>query len=99
MVRYTQHARDRMAEYAIDAAWIDRTIDQPNRTAPDPRLQPGQHQLPFGQGQTQVCDITEIIRSGDRHDVDGLLLTVSLGFHQPHNPSHASTPNQRTDTK
>jgi hypothetical protein len=34
-----------------------------------------------------------------RHDVNGLELTVSLGFHQPHNPSHASTPNQRTDTK
>jgi hypothetical protein len=37
MVRYTQHARDRIAEYAIDAAWVDRTIDQPDRTAPDPR--------------------------------------------------------------
>jgi hypothetical protein len=52
-----------------------------------------------GQGQPQVGDITEIIGAADLHDVDGLFLTVSLGFHQPHNPSHAPTSDQRTDAK
>ena len=62
-------------------------------------LQARQQQLPFGQGQTQVGDLTEIIRSVDRHDVNGLVLTVSREFHQPHNPSHPSTSGQRTDAK
>ena len=55
-----------------------------------------QQQLPFGQGQTEVGEITEIIGSVDRHHIGGLVLTVSPGFHQPQNPSHASTPGQRS---
>ena len=55
-------------------------------------LEARQQELPLGQGQTQVGDITEIIGSVDLHDVRGLLLTVSAGVHQPHNPSHAPTP-------
>jgi hypothetical protein len=62
-------------------------------------LEARQQQRPFGQGQPQVGDITEIIRSVDLHDVDGLVLTVSRDFHQPHNPRHAPTSGQRTDAK
>src|SRR3954470_23882462 len=58
-----------------------------------------QQPLPFGQGQPQAGDLTEIIRSVDRHDVNRLVLTVSREFHQPHNPRHASTSDQRTDAK
>src|SRR5208337_900135 len=35
----------------------------------------------------------------DLQDVGALSLTVSPGFHQPHNPSHAPTPDQRSDAK
>src|SRR5208283_51066 len=62
-------------------------------------LEAGQQQLPFGQGHPYVGDITEIIRPVDLQDVGALSLTVSPGFHQPHNPSHASTPDQRSDAK
>ncbi|MFL5281391.1 MAG: hypothetical protein ACJ8AW_10430 [Rhodopila sp.] len=62
-------------------------------------LEARQQQLSFGQGQPQVGDFTEIIRSVDRHDVDGVALTVSREFHQPHNPSHPSTSGQRTDAQ
>src|SRR5208283_1787638 len=65
----------------------------------DLRLEAGQQQLPFGQGQPSVGDITEIIRPVDLQDVGALSLTVSPGFHQPHNPSHAPTPDQRSDAK
>src|SRR5208283_3954973 len=62
-------------------------------------LEAGQQQLPFGQGHPYVGDITEIIRPVDLQDVGALSLTVSPGFHQPHNPSHAPTPDQRSDAK
>jgi hypothetical protein len=62
-------------------------------------LQARQQPLPFGQGQPQAGDLTEIIRSVDRQDVNRLVLTVSREFHQPHNPRHASTSDQRTDAK
>jgi hypothetical protein len=69
-------------------------------------LEAAQQQLPFGQGQpslacsvAQIGDITEIISAVDLHDVGALLLTTDPGFHRPHNPTHASTPSQRTDAK
>jgi hypothetical protein len=34
----------------------------------------------------------EVVGPVDRHDVNGLFLTVGPDFHHPHNPSHASTP-------
>src|SRR5436305_14587528 len=37
-------------------------------------LQAGQQPLPFGQGQSQGANLTEIIRSVDCRDVDGLFL-------------------------
>src|SRR4051794_35751674 len=46
-------------------------------------LQARQQPLPFGQGQPQAGDLTEIIRSVDRQDVNRLVLTVSREFHQP----------------
>ncbi len=58
----------------------------------DLSLETRQQQLPFGQGQTEIGDIAEIIGPVDRHDVGALVLTVSPDFHQPRNPSHASTP-------
>src|SRR5689334_21060350 len=62
-------------------------------------LESRQQPLPFGQGQPQMGDLSQIIRPGNRRNVDGLFLTVSLDFHQPHNPSHALTPDQRPDAK
>lgn len=55
--------------------------------------------FPFGQGQPQIGDLNEIIGPVDRRDVDGLLLTVGPGFHQPHHPSHPLTSDPRSDTK
>jgi hypothetical protein len=62
-------------------------------------LQTRQQQLSFGQGQPQMGDLNKIIGPVDRHDVDGLFLTVGPGFHQPHNPSHALTSDPRSDAK
>src|SRR3954463_8445668 len=62
-------------------------------------LESRQQPLPLSQGQPQIGDLSQIIRPGDRRDVDGLFLTVSAGFHQPHHPSHALTPDPRSDAK
>src|SRR5271157_5246084 len=62
-------------------------------------LEARQHPLPVGHGQTQIGDIIEIIRPVDRHDVGKRLVAVSPDLHQPHNPSHASTPGQTKDAK
>src|SRR5271165_4264401 len=75
-----------------------------NRVAPglggnDLLLEACQYLLPVGHGQTQIGDIVKTIRSVDRHDVGKRLVTVSPDLHQPHNPSHASTPGQITDAK
>src|SRR6201981_340282 len=35
----------------------------------------------------------------DLHDVGGLLLTLSPGFHQPQDPAHSPNPAQGTDAK
>src|SRR3954466_6304493 len=59
-------------------------------------LQARQQQLPFSQGQPQIGDLNKIIGPVDRHDVDGLFLTLGPGFHQPHNPSHALTSDPRS---
>ncbi len=98
--------RDRMVSVILHSANLATAsaVRPPNGVAlglrrDDLLLEAGQQQLPFGQGQPEVGDITEIIGSVDLHDVDGLFLTVSRGFHQPHNPSHAPTPGQKTDTK
>jgi len=44
-------------------------------------------------------DLNEIIGPVERRDVDGLLLTVDPGFHQPHQPSHALTSDPRSKTR
>src|SRR5690242_16541495 len=62
-------------------------------------LESRQQPLPFGQGQPQIGDLSQIIGPCDRRDVDGLVLTVSLDFHQPHHPSHALTSDPRSDAK
>jgi len=62
-------------------------------------LQAGQQTLRFGQGQPQGGDLTQIIRSVDGHDVNGVVFAISTGLYQPHNPRHASTSDQRTGAK
>src|SRR5208283_1552071 len=98
--------RDRMVPVIFHSASLATAsaVRPPNGVAlglrrDDLLLEAGQQQLPFGQGQPQVGDITEIIRPVDLQDVGALSLTVSPGFHQPHNPSHAPTPDQRSDAK
>jgi hypothetical protein len=41
-----------------------------------------QQQLPFGQCQTQISDLTKPIRPANRHYVEVLRLTVTFGPHQ-----------------
>ena len=98
--------RDRMVPVVLHVAnaATASAIRPPDGVAPGLRgddllLEACQQLLPFGQGQTQIGDIAEIIGPIDLHDVRALPLTFSPGFHQPHNPSHASTPGQRTDAK
>jgi len=62
-------------------------------------LEACQQQLSVGYSQTEIGDMAEIIRSVDLHNVDALLFPICSGFHQPHNPRHASTSGQRTDAK
>src|SRR6201988_1541919 len=71
----------------------------PGLCGDDLLLEACQHQLRFGQGQTQIGDITEIIGPIDLNDVRGLPLALSASFYQPHNPGHASTPGQQTDAE
>src|SRR5437660_12152253 len=85
-----EQCRDRMSPIVLHATneATASAIRSPNGVVPGLRgndllLETRQQQLPFGQGQTQTGDIAEIIGPGDRHDVDGLLLTVGPGFHQP----------------
>ena len=80
-------------------------IRPPNGVAPGLRgndllLEACQQQLPFGQGQTQIGDIAEIIRSVDLHNVDALLFTVIPGFHQPQSKPrvHLRSDNRRQNT-
>jgi hypothetical protein len=75
-----------------------------NRVAPslcgnDFLLEACQQPSPVGHGQTQVGDIFKIIQPVDRQDVGERLFTVSPDFHQPHNPSHTSTPGKITDAQ
>jgi hypothetical protein len=95
--------RDRMIPIVLHTTNDATTsaIRSPNGVAPGLRgndllLETRQQQFPFGQGQPQIGDINESIGPVDLHDVNGPFLTVSSGSHQPQNPSHASTPRQRT---
>src|SRR4051794_641330 len=62
-------------------------------------LDAGQHQLRFGQGQTQISDIDEAIGTANLHDVRAPPLAFGPDFHQPQNPSHTSTLAQRTSAE
>jgi len=55
--------------------------------------------LRFGQGQSQVADVTEVTGLVDLQDVRARPLALSPGFHQPQHPGHASTLGQKTDAK
>ncbi|GAC1650132.1 MAG: hypothetical protein NVS4B6_25540 [Mycobacterium sp.] len=90
--------------FHMTAATTPPASRPPSRVTPGLRgndflLQACQQPLPVGHGQTQVSDIVKIIRPVDRHDVGEPLFTVNPDFHQPHNPNHASTPDQTIDTK
>jgi Domain of unknown function (DUF4258) len=37
MIRYTKHAMDRIREWRLDRAWVERAVAQPDRAIPDPR--------------------------------------------------------------
>ena len=58
-----------------------------------------QHQLRFGQGQTQIGDVDEAIGPANLHDVRAPPLAFRPDFHQPQNPSHISTLGQRTSAE
>ena len=49
----------------------------------DFRLEGRQQLFRFGQSQTQIGDIAEIIGTIDLHDVRGLPLALGAGFHRP----------------
>ena len=58
-----------------------------------------QHQLRFGQGQTQIGDVDEAIGPANLHHVCARPLAFRPDFHQPQNPSHVSTLGQRTSAE
>src|SRR3954452_14705960 len=58
-----------------------------------------QHQLRFGQGQTQIGDVDEPIGPANLYDVRARPLAFRPDFHQPQNPSHVSTLGQRTSAE
>ena len=58
-----------------------------------------QHQLRFGQGQTQIGDVDEAIGPANLHHVRAPPLAFRPDFHQPQNPSHVSTLGQRTSAE
>jgi len=81
-----------------------RTTRPPNGVLPGLRgddlpLNARQQPLRFGQGQTQVGDVAEIIGPSDFHDVRARLLALNPDLHQPRHPGHASTLGQRTGAK
>jgi len=39
MIKLTNHAKDRLAAYGIERAWVDAAVLRPTRTEPDPRGQ------------------------------------------------------------
>jgi hypothetical protein len=49
-------------------------------------------QLRFGQGQTQIGDIMEIIWPDDLHDISASRLTLYPRFHPPQRPPHHYPP-------
>src|SRR4051812_5358356 len=58
-----------------------------------------QHQLRFGQGQTQIGDVDKAIGPANLHDVRARPLAFGPDFHQPQNPSHVSTLGQKTSAE
>ena len=58
-----------------------------------------QQPLRFGQAQTQISDVAEVIGPVDLHDVRAWSLALNPDLHQPQHPSHASTLGQRTNAK
>jgi len=85
----------------IATVWAARP---PNGVLPGLRgddlpLNARQQPLRFGQGQTQIGGIDEIIGPSDLQDVRARPLALSPDFHQPQHPSHASTLGQRTNAK
>jgi hypothetical protein len=82
----------------------DSALRPPNRVAPGGRgddllFEACQQTPPAGYAQSQIGDIVEIIRPADRHDAGEWPFTVGPHFHQPYNPSHASTPGPPTEAK
>jgi len=101
-----EQRRDRMVPVVLHTAraatvWAGRPpIGMlPGLRGDDLSLNARQQLLRFDQGQSQVGDIDKIVRPSDLHDVRARPLDLSPGFHQPQNPSHASTLDQRTNAK
>src|ERR1700744_174004 len=102
----TEKRRYRMVPVVLYTAYAAAASASrpPNSVVPglcsdDLLLEAGQQQLRFGQVQTQIGDIAEIIGPVDLNDVCRLTLALSADLHQPRNPGHASTPGQRTDAE
>ena len=53
----------------------------PGLSSDDLLLQARQQPLSFVKGQTEIGNITEIIGSADRHDIDALFFPRNLGFY------------------
>src|SRR4051794_36721585 len=71
----------------------------PGLRGDDLPLDARQHQLRFGQGQTQIGDVDEAIGPANLHDVRARPLAFGPDFYQPQNPSHVSTLGQRTSAE
>src|SRR3954471_7049479 len=83
---------------AIPAPWPPHGV-VPGLRGDNLPLDARQHQLRFGQGQTQIGDVDEAIGPANLHDVCARPLAFRSDFHQPQNPSHVSTLGQRTSAE
>jgi hypothetical protein len=61
----------------------------PSLHSDDLLLEACQQPLRFGQGQTQIGDVAEVIGAVDLHDVCARSLALSANLYQSYNPGHA----------
>jgi hypothetical protein len=100
----TEECRDRVITIilylaTLVAAGADRPPDRvlPRLRGGNLPLHPGEQLFRFREGYPQVGDITEITAPADFHDLNAE--TLAPGFHQPHNPAHASPPKVREEAE
>jgi hypothetical protein len=73
---------------AVWANWASKGV-VPGLRSDNLLLEACQQPLRFGQGQTQIGDVAEVIGAVDLHDVCARSLALSANLYQSYNPGHA----------